>query len=50
MTQLLGANTGYVEFPNLFGGLKFSLSEEAFEIFGFSVRWYGLLIGLGFLL
>ncbi|MBR5280101.1 MAG: prolipoprotein diacylglyceryl transferase [Clostridia bacterium] len=50
MTQLLGANTGYVEFPNLFGGLKFSLSEEAFEIFGFSVRWYGLLIGLGVLL
>ena len=50
MTQLLCKSSGYVEFPDLFGGLKFSISEEAFNVFGFSVRWYGLLIGLGVLL
>ena len=47
MTQLLCQSTDYVEFPNLFGGLKFHVSEEAFNIFGFSVRWYGLIITLG---
>ncbi len=50
MTQLLCQSTDYVEFPNLFGGLKFHVSEEAFNIFGFSVRWYGLIIGIGLLL
>lgn len=50
MTQLLCKSSGYVEFPDLFGGLKFSISEEAFNLFGFSVRWYGLLIGIGVLL
>lgn len=50
MMQLRCAGTGHVEFPNLFGGLKFSVSEEAFNIFGFGIQWYGLIIGAGLLL
>lgn len=41
---------GFVEFPKLFGGLKISIDEVAFTLFGVSVRWYGLLIGLGVIL
>ncbi len=50
MTQLLCKSAGYVEFPNLFGGVKIPVSEVAFNLFGISVRWYGLIIGLGILL
>lgn len=50
MTQLLCKSAGYVEFPNLFGGLKIPVSEEAFRIFNFGVQWYGVVIGMGLLL
>lgn len=37
-----------VLFPGL--GLSFSLDNVAFEIFGTSIYWYGIIIGMGFLL
>ncbi len=37
-----------VSFPGL--GLEFELNRVAFSIGGFAVYWYGLLIGIGFLL
>ncbi len=40
------ANT--VSFPGL--GLKFELNRVAFILFGRNVYWYGIIIGLGFLL
>ncbi|MBS4785689.1 MAG: prolipoprotein diacylglyceryl transferase [Clostridiales bacterium] len=40
--------TTTVSFPGL--GLEFELDRVAFSIGGFSVYWYGLLIGIGFLL
>ena len=40
--------THYVTFPNL--GLEFTLNETVFSIGNFSVQWYGLIIGIGFLL
>lgn len=39
--------TNIVEFPNL--GIKAELNRVAFEIFGKEVYWYGVLIGIGFL-
>ncbi len=50
MFQSLCSAGGFVAFPKLFGGLEFDIDEEAFNLFGLSVRWYGLLIGLGILL
>ncbi len=38
----------FVEFPGL--GLEFTLNTIAFEIFGFAVYWYGIIIALGFVL
>lgn len=37
-----------VEFPKL--GLTFNVNEVAFSIGNFSVRWYGIIIAVGFLL
>lgn len=37
-----------VEFPRL--GLEFTVNETAIQIGNFSVKWYGILIGIGFLL
>ncbi len=37
-----------VQFPNL--NLEFTLHKTAFEVFGFSIQWYALLITTGFLL
>lgn len=37
-----------ISFPNM--GLEFEINRVAFSIFGLSVYWYGLLIGLGLLL
>ena len=37
-----------VSFPGL--GLEFTLNRVAFEVFGIRVYWYGLIIGIGFLL
>ena len=37
-----------VSFPGL--GLEFELNRVAFSIGGFNVYWYGLLIGIGFML
>ncbi len=36
-----------VEFPDL--GLKFRLNPQAFEIFGLSIYWYGIIIATAFL-
>lgn len=38
-----------VEFPGLWG-LKFTISRVAFEVFGISIYWYGIIIAIGFLL
>ncbi len=35
-------------FPKL--GLEFYLESTAFSVFGYEIKWYGILIGLGFLL
>lgn len=40
--------TNTVQFPEL--GLTFTLHPVAFEFFGIQVYWYGILIGIGFLL
>lgn len=40
--------TNVVEFPKL--GLSFTVNEVAFTIGSFQVRWYGILIAIGFLL
>ncbi|MCX7921318.1 MAG: prolipoprotein diacylglyceryl transferase [Clostridia bacterium] len=37
-----------VEFPGLWG-LKFTVSRTAFEAFGLSVYWYGIIIAVGFM-
>ena len=40
---------GYtVTFPNL--GFEFNINPTAFTIFGLEVKWYGILIAVGFLL
>lgn len=38
----------YIEFPKL--GFKMPISKEAFNIFGFPVYWYGIIISAGFFL
>ncbi len=38
---------GYVEFPNLFGGLRIPVDRTAFTLFGIDLQWYGVIIGLG---
>ena len=38
----------FIEFPNL--GWKFEISPDVFPNSGFSIKWYGLLIAIGFLL
>lgn len=40
--------TNLVSFPGL--GLEFEISRIAFEVFGWSIYWYGLIIASGFLL
>lgn len=40
--------THLVEFPGL--GISFTVNEVAFSIGGFQVRWYGVIIAVGFLL
>ena len=37
-----------ISFPGL--GLSFDIPEVAFSIFGFSIRWYGIIIAVGFML
>jgi len=37
-----------IDFPGL--GLSFNPSRVAFEVFGVSVYWYGVIIGIGFIL
>lgn len=37
-----------VQFPNL--GMTFEINTTAFTIFGLEVKWYGILIAIGFLL
>ena len=39
---------GYIEFPNL--GFRIPISREAFNVFGLSVYWYGIIISTGFFL
>ena len=41
-------NTNVISFPGL-GIDPFEVNEVAFEIFGFSVHWYGLIIMCGML-
>lgn len=38
----------HVQFPNM--DLEFTVSRTAFQIGNFSVQWYGIIIGVGFLL
>ncbi len=38
-----------VEFPNLFTGMRITYTR-GFSIFGFSIYWYGILIGVGIVL
>lgn len=38
-----------VEFPNLFNGMRITYTR-GFEIFGFSIYWYGVLIAIGMVL
>lgn len=38
-----------VEFPNLFNGMRITYTR-GFEIFGFSIYWYGVLITIGLVL
>ena len=40
--------THVVDFPGL--GIECTVNEVAFSIGNFQVRWYGILIALGFLL
>lgn len=40
--------THHVEFPKL--GFQFTVNETAFSIGGFEIRWYGVIIAVGFLL
>ena len=40
--------THVVEFPGL--GLTFTVNEVAFSIGNYDIRWYGVLIALGYLL
>lgn len=37
-----------ISFPGL--GISFDIPEVAFSVFGFNVRWYGIIIAVGFLL
>jgi len=39
-----------IQFPNLFGGLEFSINRVAFTIGPLSVYWYGIIIAAGFAL
>lgn len=41
-------NSYLVQFPKL--GLEFTVSDTAFSIGNFSIKWYGIIIGIGFLL
>ncbi len=41
---------GIIQFPNLFGGIRFYIDRVAFDIFGVNVYWYGLFIAFGFIL
>lgn len=50
MLQQLCLANGTVSFPKLFGGLDIPIKEVAFKLFGFEVRWYGVLISLGIVL
>ncbi len=38
-----------VEFPNLFNGMRITYTR-GFSVFGFSIYWYGILIGVGIVL
>ncbi len=48
MEELSRLLTDNVVFPEF--GFSFNLDKEAFSVFGFSVKWYGLLIAIGLLL
>ena len=38
----------FVSFPKL--GIEFKVNRVAFEIFGFEIHWYAIIIGIGMLL
>ncbi len=44
---MTAAEYNTISFPKL--GWEFAADSTAFEIFGFPIRWYGILIGIGFL-
>ena len=37
-----------INFPGI--GISFDIPEVAFSIFGLGIRWYGVIIAIGFLL
>lgn len=39
-----------IQFPNLFGGHIFNISNVAFKMFGIEIYWYGIIIAAGFAL
>jgi len=41
-------NSYLVQFPKL--GLEFKVNDTVFQIGNFSIKWYGIIIGIGFLL
>ncbi|MCM1578234.1 MAG: prolipoprotein diacylglyceryl transferase [Ruminococcus sp.] len=47
MEELSRLSPETIVFPGL--GLEFEIGKEAFSIFGFSIKWYGLMIGIGLL-
>lgn len=48
MEELGRLATDNIVFPNF--GISFTVDREAFSIFGFSIKWYGLMIAFGMLL
>jgi len=39
----------FIEFPNLFGGLKLNINPVAINVFGIKIYWYGIIIAASFL-
>lgn len=48
MEELSRLSPETIVFPGL--GLEFEMGKEAFNLFGFSIKWYGIMIGIGLLL
>lgn len=48
MMNIICAATNSIQFPKL--GIDLNIDTEAFSLFGLSIKWYGVLIGLGLLL